>query len=69
MILMATHRQIQVTKQLLYFIKTIIYIYFNIGTPSSDIALPDLKDYPGPTSIIDPAESVSIDDPQVKGIV
>lgn len=41
---------------------------FYLGTPSSDTAFPDLKDYSDQNSVIDQsADSVPIEDPLVKG--
>lgn len=41
-----------------------------LGTPSSDTALPDLKEYFDQNSVIDQsADSVPIEDPQVKGSI
>lgn len=41
---------------------------FYLGTPSSDTALPDLKEYFDQNSVIDQsADSVPIEDPQAKG--
>lgn len=45
-----------------------IWFCIVLGTPSSDTALPDLKEYFDQNSVIDQAaDSVPIEDPQNKG--